>query len=163
MEPDATANALDLGEHETTGLLPVGFAFERSGTRYDQFDVSSDGFIRFGGTAEGAGRDERLLLGDGGGRLGPGRMTYEVRGSAPRRRLVVSFTGVDASRPAFQLVVHERTGIVDLRGRTATAWASPRFDSSTWSSCRRPARTPRGRSADCSDGRRASLARPAGS
>jgi len=116
-EPDATANAILLGEHETTGPLPVGFEFERVGTRYDHFDLSTDGFVRFGGGSCHGGRDNRLPLGAGTrSRLGGGRVTYEIRGSAPRRRLVVSFAELGVLRAALQLIVYERTGIVEVRG-----------------------------------------------
>ncbi len=150
MEPDATANALELGEHETTGLLPVGFAFERFGARYDHFDLSSDGFIRFGGVQQEDGPDERVpLSAEGRGRLGAGRVTYEVRGVAPRRRLVLTFTEPGLSRAAFQLIVYERTGIVDLSDRPVRAWETPRFDSSTWSTRPLASRTQPGKSGCC--------------
>jgi hypothetical protein len=116
-ESDATANAVLLGEHETTGPLPVGFEFERFGMRYDQFDLSTDGFIRFGSGSHHGGGDNRLPIGaDARSRLGGGRVTYEVRGSAPRRRLVVSFAELGVLRAALQLIVYERTGIVEVRG-----------------------------------------------
>ena len=115
-EPDATANAIVIGEHETTGPLPVGFEFERFGARYDQFDLSTDGFIRFGSGSHHGGGDNRLPIGaDARGRLGGGRVTYEVRGSAPRRRLVVSFAGPGVLPARLQLIVYERTGIVEVR------------------------------------------------
>lgn len=116
MEPEPTANVILLGEHDTTGPLPVGFEFERFGTRYDHFDLSTDGFVRFGRGSYIGGGDDRLPLGaDARSRLGGGRVTYEMRGSAPRRRLVVSFAGPDAFPATWQLIVYERTGIVEVR------------------------------------------------
>jgi len=47
LESEVATNSILLGEHETTGLLPVGFEFERQGARYDHFDVSTEGFITF--------------------------------------------------------------------------------------------------------------------
>ena len=115
MEPDATSNAIVLGEHETTGPLPVGFEFERLGERYDHFDLSTDGFVRFGSGSCHGGRDNRLRLGgEARSGLGRGRVTYEMRGSAPRRRLVVSFAGPGALPATLQLIVYERTGIVEI-------------------------------------------------
>jgi hypothetical protein len=115
-EPHATANAILLGEHETTGPLPVGFEFERLGARYDHFDLSTDGFVRFRTCSDQGGKDNRLSLGEvGRDRLGGGRVTYEMRGSAPRRRLVVSFAAPGVGRAALQLIVYERTGIVEVR------------------------------------------------
>lgn len=115
-EPDATANAMVLGEHETTGPLPVGFEFERFGARYDHFDLSSDGLIRFGHGPYHGGIDNRVALGaDPFGRLGGGRVAYETRGSAPRRRLVLSFAEAGVLQATLRLIVYERTGIVEVR------------------------------------------------
>ena len=125
-EPDATANAMVLGEHETTGPLPVGFEFERFGARYDQFDLSTDGFVRFGSGTYQEGRDNRLPLGaDARSRLGGGRVTYEMRGSAPRRRLVVSFAGPGVLPATLQLIVYERTGIVEVREGSGQSLGDP--------------------------------------
>ena len=111
---EVTSNSIVLGEHETTGLLPVGFEFERYGLRYDRFDVSTDGFVTFsrGGRHSGAGACLRLVDEERGG-IGGGRLCYEVRGSAPRRRLLISFNTAPGG-VALQLVVYERTGIVEL-------------------------------------------------
>ena len=114
-EPDATANAIILDEHETTGPLPVGFEFERLGMRYDHFDLSTDGCIRFGSGSSHGSTDSRFPLGaDARSRLGGGRVTYEIRGSAPRRRLVLSFAELGVPRATLQLIVYERTGIVEV-------------------------------------------------
>ena len=125
-EPEATANAIGLGEPETTGPLPVGFEFERFGVRYDHFDLSTDGFIRFGnGSCQGGG-DSCLPLGaDARSRLGGGRVAYEVRGSAPRRRLVVSFAEPGVVRVTLQLTVHQRTGIIEVRAGPGQSLGDP--------------------------------------
>lgn len=116
MEPDPTANTIVLGEHDTTGPLPVGFEFERFGARYDHFDLSTDGFVRFGRGLYHRGRADPLPLGvEARSRLGRGRVTYEMRGSAPRRRLVVSFGAPGVIPATWQLIVYERTGIVEVR------------------------------------------------
>ena len=126
MEPDATSNAIVLGEHETTGPLPVGFEFERFGARYDHFDLSTDGFVRFGSASYHGGRDDRLRLGaEARSGLGSGRVTYEMRGSAPRRRLVVSFTGPGVLPATWQLIVYERTGIVEIREESGQSLGDP--------------------------------------
>jgi hypothetical protein len=125
-EPDATANAIVLGEHETTGPLPVGFEFERFGALYDHFDLSTDGFVKFGSGWYHGGSDACLQLGtEARIRLGGGRVTYEIRGSAPRRRLVVSFAEAGAVRAAFQLIVYERTGIVEVREEPGQSLGDP--------------------------------------
>ncbi len=124
-DPDPAATTMLLEEHETTGPLPVGFEFERFGTRFDHFDLSTDGFIKFGrGAALAAGR-ESLPLTETPGRWGGGRVAYAVRGSAPRRRLVVSFIEPGVLRAAFQVTVHERTGIIELLATPCQSFGDP--------------------------------------
>ena len=131
METDTTSNSVLLGEHETTGLLPVGFEFERHGLRYDHFDVSTEGFITFVRGTRRASPPGHVRLVEERPRIGAGRVTYGVRGIAPRRRLVVFLTE-DCPRSA-----------------TVQALASRRCGSWTWSSPRRRAPARPGRSADC--------------
>jgi hypothetical protein len=106
-----------LGEHETTGPLPVGFEFEHFGATYDHFDLSTDGFIGFG-SGSYRGRVDACLQLDtvGGYRLGRGRVAYEVRGRAPRRRLIVSFADLRLAHATLQLIVYERTGMIEVHG-----------------------------------------------
>jgi hypothetical protein len=114
MEADRTSNLVLLREHETTGLLPVGFEFERHGLRYDHFEVSTDGLITFvRGSRRGSPPARVCLVGEGT-RLGGGRVTYEVLGMAPRRRLVVALTEDGLMAGTLRVTVHERTGIVDV-------------------------------------------------
>jgi hypothetical protein len=113
MEADTTSNSVLLREHETTGLLPVGFEFERDGLRYDHFDVSTDGLITFALGSRRESPPARVWL-EGGARLGGGRVTYEVLGVAPRRRLVVALTEGGLMAATLRFTVHERTGIVDV-------------------------------------------------
>jgi hypothetical protein len=114
LESEAATNSILLGEHETTGLLPVGFEFERQGARYDHFDVSTEGFITF---VRGTGRASppgHVRLVEERSRIGGGRVTYGVRGIAPRRRLVVFLTEDCPLSATVQVTVHERTGIVEV-------------------------------------------------
>jgi hypothetical protein len=114
MEADTTAISVLLGEHETTGLLPVGFEFERHGLRYDHFDISTDGLITFARGSRRGSPPSRVWLVEEGARLGGGRVTYEVLGIAPRRRLVVAITEDGPMATTLRVTVHERTGIVDV-------------------------------------------------
>jgi hypothetical protein len=114
LEAEVTGNSILLGEHETTGLLPVGFEFERHGARYDQFDVSTDGVITFSRRSLPGGLPSRVRLPEEWTRFGGGRVTYEVRGIAPRRRLVVAFREDGPLGSTLHVTVHERTGIVEV-------------------------------------------------
>jgi hypothetical protein len=137
-EADTTANSVQLGEHEATGLLPVGFEFECHGATYDHFDVSTDGFITFARPSRGGSPPARVRLGEERTRLGGGRVSYEVRGLAPRRCLVVSLTEDGPLAVTLRVTVHERTGIVDV-GPAVRASESRR--SGSWTG---PSRLPRG-------------------
>ncbi len=121
---DATMSII-LGEHDTTGPLPVGFEFERQGAKYDCFDVSTDGFITFSrGVRHGRDGGYVPLMGDERGGLRGGRVTYEVLGTAPRRRLLVVLAEADAPGVTLAIAVYERTGIVEVR-RTAQSLGDP--------------------------------------
>ena len=113
-EAEITANSVRLGEHETTGLLPVGFEFERQGATYDHFDVSTDGFITFARTSHRGSPPARVRLVEDSTRLGGGRVSYEVQGMAPRRCLVVSLKEDGPMAATHRVTVHERTGIVEV-------------------------------------------------
>jgi hypothetical protein len=128
-EPDPTANIIELAEDQSAGPLPLGFEFEFFGVRYDRFCLSSDGFLSFstrsptrvGFDPEPDDTSNFIALGWGNVyRLGGKRVAYEVRGAGQRRRLVLSFAplrvarGTGAGAIAAQLVLHERTGMVDV-------------------------------------------------
>ena len=114
LEPESMSSSILLREHETTGLLPVGFEFERRGATYDHFDVSTEGFITFVRGTRRASMPGRVQLVEERPRIGGGRVTYGVRGTAPRRRLVVSLTEDRPYSATVQVTVHERTGIVEV-------------------------------------------------
>ena len=160
-EPDPTTNVVNLGQEQSTGPLPLGFEFEFFGVRYTMFDLSSErdaraplvswllrfpkstflplnvnadlkGFIAFGST-------DRVPQ-------GRSQVAYEVRGPAQRRRLVLSFTLVPPlpedglGMITVQLVLHERTGMIDIHSRRRDTVASEvkeeavRFTTSPWMS-----------------------------
>ena len=114
LETEVMANSILLKEHETTGLLPVGFEFEGQGVKYDHFDVSAEGFITFARGTRHASPPGCVRLVEERLRIGGGRLTYGVRGSAPRRRLVVFLAEDGPLSATVQVTVHERTGIVEV-------------------------------------------------
>ena len=135
-EPDPTANVVGLSEGQTTGPLPLGFEFEVFGVRYTRLELSSDGFVTFGAAPSPEGSaghpgsrfiplnsalDNFIALGWTDGYLsGPSQVAHEVRGDFNRRRLVLSITPVPPyhgdmpGTAAVQLVLHERTGMIDV-------------------------------------------------
>ena len=135
-EPLPTANMVDLGDDQTTGPLSLGFPFEFFGVQYSWFDLSSDGFITFGlesrafwpGSRPGRrfiplnpALDNFLALGWAQGCTGDRvRIAHELRGSAGRRRMVLSLMGVPAPGGrrvgvvTGQLILRERTGMIEV-------------------------------------------------
>lgn len=124
LESDVTIGSMVLGEHETTGLLPVGFEFEWQGLRYDRFGLSTDGFLVFGRGRRAGVRARVPLPEQCGGRLRGGRVRYELLGSAPRRRLAVSLTEAGPLSGTLEIAIHERTGIVEV-WRTGQSFGEP--------------------------------------
>jgi hypothetical protein len=130
-EPEPEAEVLHLEDHQPTGSLPLGFEFEFFGARYARFDLSSDGLMSFRterpprpfGSHSNGGYSSIAL---GWSELFPlrgRRLAYEVRGDTSRRRLVLSITGaphshrLGVSRLAAQLILYERTGMIDVHTR----------------------------------------------
>ena len=138
-EPEPVGEVLQLGDDQPTGSLPLGFEFEFFGARYACFDLSSDGFMRFRAAtlvrSSGAYRHNRVTsvgtdlysaIALGWSDLYPlrrRRLAYEVRGDTCRRRLVLSLTGApssferDVRRLMAQLILYERTGMIDVHTR----------------------------------------------
>lgn len=150
-EPAPTQHVVDLGEDQTTGPLPIGFEFEFFGRRYSWFDLSSGGFMTFGTDPGGsfiplsADLNNFIALGWGDGcPPGPRQVAYETRGVPQRRLLVLSFAGIPASSDAgsgplsAQLVLHERTGMIDVHttrqdpAANRVSQESVRFTTAPW-------------------------------
>jgi hypothetical protein len=161
-EPDPIANVIDLAEDQATGPLPVGFQFEFFGVRYTWFDLSSDGFLtfvtdpfaccpvphptsRFTPLGVAADLKDFIALGWTGGCTPTQRqVAYEVRGGGQRRRLVLSFALVAPSPEGgpetmtAQLVLHERTGMIDVHtirrdpGAARVNQEAVRFTTAAW-------------------------------
>ena len=134
-EAPPTANVLDLSHDQTTGPLSLGFQFEFFGVRYSWFDLSAEGFVKFGvesralwpGSRPGRrfipmNRDFNNFLGLGwvnSRTMNRVRIAHDLRGREGRRRMVVSFDSVQARPsqlgiPTGQLILRERTGMIEV-------------------------------------------------
>jgi hypothetical protein len=159
-EPEPTENMTGLGEGQTLGPLPLGFEFEFFGVRYTWFDLSADGFMTFGTHSFpcypgshprrcfiplSAELDNFVALGwPDGCTLSRRQIAYEVRGGAPRRRLILSFTlgpqspGNGRGTMTGQVVLHERTGMIDVHttrqapGGCRVSQEGVRFTTAPW-------------------------------
>jgi N-acetylneuraminic acid mutarotase len=114
------------------GGLPIGFSFTFFGNSYTTFNLSSNGFIGFGpNTSHGCCSGQPIPSADGINNLiaaawtdlypgGGGAVSYETRGSAPNRRLIVNYedipwcceTGVN--RVSTQIILYEGTNVIEI-------------------------------------------------
>jgi hypothetical protein len=134
-EAAPTANVIDLSDDQTTGPLSLGFQFEFFGARYSWFDLSVEGYVKFGAESRTLWPGSRpgrrfipinrdlnnfLALGWAQSRtIHRVRVAYELRGPEGRRRMVLSMTGVPphAGRMGVvvgQLILRERTGMIEV-------------------------------------------------
>ena len=119
-----------------TGPFAIGFDLDFYGNTYSQFYVSSNGFIQFGpGLSQGCCSGRAIPLDDPyyGGNLnnliaigwsdiyppGGGSIRYETRGTAPNRRLIVSYDNLGTfpysgvNHLTAQAILHEN-GTIEL-------------------------------------------------
>jgi uncharacterized repeat protein (TIGR01451 family) len=112
-----------------SAVTNIGFDFYFLGARYGQFSVSSNGFLRLGGTGVTGGT---YALGAAGAPLiaalgsdlvvsPTGRVHYKVEGTAPNRVLVVEFLNMHiiySTTPTAdgtsQIRLYENTGLIEL-------------------------------------------------
>ena len=113
----------------THGPFNIGFTFAFFGNNYTQFYVGSNGWIGFsagqttGYTAQfipNAGSPKNTILADWED-LYPGsaNIYYQTIGTAPNRKLVVSFNNVPhygcrSNLHTFQFVLYETTNVIDI-------------------------------------------------
>ncbi len=127
---DVGGTSVGLGDDQVTGALGIGFNFNFFGATYNQFVISSNGFISFD-LAAGAGccsgqvlpnntTPNNLVAGfweDFAPNVG-GTIGYGVFGTAPARRLVVSYTNVQhypsGTPVTFQIKLHETSNVVEV-------------------------------------------------
>lgn len=125
-----SGTAVGLGDDQVSSALPIGFNFNFFGTDYNQFYISSNGFITFlsgqsngccsgdflpsGGSPDGlvAGFWEDLNPSSGG------TISYETIGTAPNQILVVEFNAVPhypSTNPTYyQIKLFETSGNIEV-------------------------------------------------
>jgi hypothetical protein len=129
-ETGPLANVVPLTDDATSGLLPIGFEFEFFGNTYTEFNISSNGFIGFDAAMSHGCCSGRLIPSDDGINniiavawtdLNPsagGQISYETRGKAPRRRLIVSFDQVPwfagPTAVTTQAILYEKTNKIEV-------------------------------------------------
>jgi hypothetical protein len=129
-EPGPFANVLGLGDDETTGPLPIGFEFTFFGNQYTQFFLSSNGFMGFDPDIPNGCCDGGVIPSDDGlNNLialawtdlflpAGGEIAYETRGTAPNRRLIVSYTNVplfgESATVTTQVILYEKKDVIEI-------------------------------------------------
>ncbi|GBL34776.1 hyalin [Filimonas sp.] len=129
IEAGGTATAIALDDDELSGAISIGFSFLFYGNSYTQLYISSNGFISFD-PAVGNSYNAQLipdasspnnLIAGFWQDLDPwygGTITYQTKGSAPNRRMLVTFTNINhygGSNPVtFQIKLYEATGIIEI-------------------------------------------------
>jgi hypothetical protein len=110
--------------------LPIGFSFSYYGTSTNNFWISSNGFVSFSRpTHTGCCHGRPLPVFDIVNNMiavawtdlnpKPGQMSFEVRGDAPRRRLVINYdrvavVGEGTRTVTAQLILFEGTNVIEL-------------------------------------------------
>jgi hypothetical protein len=129
-EPGPFTHVLRLDDDATTGPLPIGFSFTFFGQRHTEFNLSSNGFIGFDpDMPHGCCNGEVIPSDDGLNNLiaaawvdllppAGGSIAYETRGTAPDRRLVVSYRDVpvfaDDATVTAEIILYERKSAIEI-------------------------------------------------
>jgi PKD domain len=134
-EPGPFANQLPGCDDCTfggAGGFPIGFAFSYYGTTYNSFWISSNGFVSlqrvtaaFSGCCNGLplprfdAVNNMIAVAWSDLNPKPGQMSFEVRGEAPRRRLIINYNSVAMTKEptklvTAQLILFEGTNAIEL-------------------------------------------------
>lgn len=124
-----TGTVVGSSDDVVSGVLNIGFTFNYFGNNYSQFYIGSNGWIGFssgqttGYTAQfipSTGSPVNAILADWED-LYPGasNIYYTTTGTAPNRKLIVSFNAVPhyscrTTLYTFQFVLYETTNIIDI-------------------------------------------------
>ena len=141
--PVAACEDCVLGEQDASGQstgrgFPIGFDFTFFGNTYNEFFISTNGFITFdaktydgccsGGVIPEAYEPNGIialawsdLKYDDASEFG--KISYETRGNAPHRRLIVDFNGVSmwsdpSETVSGQIVLYEGTNVIEMHTKS---------------------------------------------
>ncbi len=129
----ASGTSLTLSDDQMTTALPIGFSFRYFCNNYTNFYVSSNGFITFSASQAPTGTNTAipnnaapnnmiaLAWDDLNPSVGSGTVQYTTLGTAPNRRLVVSFNNIryyalfgTSNAVTAQLVLYETTNVIEM-------------------------------------------------
>ena len=126
-----TGTQLFMADDSQQGPFNIGFNFCFFGTTYTQFYVGSNGWISFGGGQPTTFSSQSIPTGNAlvpnNCIMGPwqdwhpglgGQIKYQVQGTAPCRKLVISWVGVPMFQctnnfGTFHIVIYETTNIIE--------------------------------------------------
>jgi hypothetical protein len=126
-----TGTQLFMGDDTQQGPFNIGFNFCFFGTTYTQFFIGSNGWISFSGGQPTTFTSQSIPTGNAlvpkNCIMGPwqdwhpgigGQIRYQVQGTAPCRKLVISWIGVPmfqctGNQGTFHIVIYETTNIIE--------------------------------------------------
>lgn len=112
-----------------SGIQSIGFTFNFYGNDKTQFYVCNNGYLSFSGdacayinaTIPTAGTPNDFISPFWDDQFTAGHIYYQTIGSAPSRKLIVSFDGIDpysnrgAAALSYQIILNETTGVITLQ------------------------------------------------
>ena len=111
------------GDDDWAGPFPIGFDFQFYGNRYSMFNVTTNGYIMFGGYSTDYGNDPMPSSNTPSNIIAAywddlyadsGEITYQTIGAAPYRQLVVEFYTVtrlgNSNQMTFEIMLNETMG-----------------------------------------------------
>ena len=139
-EPGPFANTVPPCDDCVYEGLPIGFSFTFFGNPYTTFNISSNGFIGFSpGMSSGCCSGRTIPFADGFDNIiaaawtdlyppGGGEVSYETRGRAPNRYLVVAYQNLPwfpesdgPNRVTTQIILYEGTNTVEIHTANQSA------------------------------------------
>ncbi len=130
-----TGTVESLTDDDVNGGLPIGFSFDFFGNTYTTFEISSNGFISFGGNTDNGCCSGDLIPSNftpnnlialfwedldpgNGGQPAINEVRYATVGTAPNRTLVVEWDNVDhfpsGDNVTGQIHIHEGTNCIEM-------------------------------------------------